>query len=335
MARDSLDDASRAIADGLDPAEIRKEQKQQERTLTSFEAVARKWFNKFKLNWIDSHANRIWRRFEKDIFPWIGKLPISEIAPLELLNCLRRIEERGAVESAHRAMRACSQVFRYAVASGYAQRDPSIDLKGAIPPSKVVHHASITDPQKIGALLRTIDGYEGSFIVRCALKLAPLFFVRPGELRHAEWSEFNFADKEWRIPAEKMKMRIQHIVPLSTQAIDILLELKPYTNDSTYVFPSPRSPERPMSENTFLGALRRLGYSKDEMTGHGFRSMASTLLNEQGYHPDAIERQLAHAEQSKVRAAYNYAKYMPEHRKMMQQWADYLDALKNSATIVR
>ncbi|MDQ5900046.1 MAG: site-specific integrase [Candidatus Rickettsiella isopodorum] len=195
------------------------------------------------------------------------------------------------------------------------------------------HHASITDPVEVGKLLRIIDGYEGFFVTKCALQLAPLFFVRPGELRHAEWGEFDFGKAEWRIPAEKMKMREQHIVPLSIQAITILQELKAFTGDGKYLFPSIRSSKRPMSESTVLGALRRLGYTVDEMTGHGFRSLASTLLNENSWNRDAIERQLAHAERNNIRAAYNYAEYLTERRKMMQWWADYLDELRTQSEV--
>jgi integrase len=207
-------------------------------------------------------------------------------------------------------------------------------LKGALPPTRQRHHASITDPKKIGELLRAVDGYEGSLVTRCALQLASLTFVRPGELRHAEWAEIDLDKAEWRIPAEKMKMRTVHIVPLSNQALKVLNEIKPLTGQGSYVFPGVRTNRRPMSENTVNAALRRLGYSKEEMTGHGFRSMASTILNEQGWHRDAIERQLAHAERNSVRAAYNYAEHLPERIKMMQWWADYLDKLKAGAEIV-
>ncbi len=255
---------------------------------------------------------------------------VAEVTAPELLSALHRVEKRGAIETAHRILQICSQVFRYAIATGRAERNVSVDLIGALAPVKKRHHASITDPVEVGKLLRIIDGYEGFFVTKCALQLAPLFFVRPGELRHAEWSEFDFEKAEWRIPAEKMKMREQHIVPLSTQAITILQELKALTGDGKYVFPSIRSSKRPMSENTVLGALRRLGYTADEMTGHGFRSLASTLLNENSWNRDAIERQLAHAERNNIRAAYNYAEYLPERRKMMQWWADYLDELKNA-----
>jgi integrase len=268
-------------------------------------------------------------RLEQNIFPWIGRRPITEVTAPELLSALRRIEARGANETAHRILKICGQVFRYAIVTGRGERDLSGDLRGALSPVRKKHHASITDPTQVAKLLRAIDGYEGFFVTKCALKLAPLFFVRPGELRRAEWSEFDFEKVEWRIPAEKMKMRQLHIVPLSTQAIAILQELHALTGNGKYLFPGVRTLKRPMSENTVLGALRRLGYTTDEMTGHGFRSMASTLLNEQAWNRDAIERQLAHGERNNIRVAYNYAEYLPERRKMMQHWADYLDELTN------
>jgi integrase len=228
-------------------------------------------------------------------------------------------------------MQNCGQVFRYAIATGRGERDVAADLRGAIPPSKANHHPSIRDPQGVADLLRAIDQYEGSIITRCALQLAPLVFVRPGELRHAEWTEINLERQEWRIPAKKMKMREQHIVPLSRQACATLEELQPLTGgeDGKYVFPSVRSNARAMSENTVNAALRRMGYEKDEMTGHGFRSIASTLLHEQGWPSPIIERQLAHGERNKVKAAYNFAEYLPERREMMQAWADHLDQLKS------
>lgn len=247
---------------------------------------------------------------------------------------MRRVENRGAVETAHRALQNCSQIFRYAIATGRAVRDPGADLRGAIPPSKGKHHASITDQKAIGELLRAINGYQGSLITKCALQLAPLVFVRPGELRKAEWAELNFDSAEWRIPSERMKMREQHIVPLSTQAISILRELQPLTGSGRYVFPGARTNGRPMSENTVNAGLRRLGYTSDQMTGHGFRSMASTLLNEQGWNRDAIERQLAHAEHDAVRAAYNYAEHLPERRRMMQSWANFLEVLTYGAQVI-
>jgi integrase len=270
------------------------------------------------------------------VFPWIGARPIAELAAPELLAILRRIESRGAHDIARRTHNLIGRVFRYAVGHGLCTRDPSrdIELRDVLAPVNVRHHASITDPKEAGALLRAIDGFTGGFVTRCALRLAPLVFVRPGELRHAEWSELDLDKSEWRIPAAKMKMREQHIVPLSAQAVEILREIQLLTGGSRYVFPSERTRERPISENTVNAALRRLGYTKDEMTGHGFRSMASTLLHELG-HPDAvIERQLAHAERNKVAAAYNHAEFLPERRAMMQQWADYLDALKTGASVI-
>jgi integrase len=225
--------------------------------------------------------------------------------------------------------------LRFAVATGRAERDPSRDLGGALAPTKEKHLASITDPQEIGALLRAIDAYEGSWITRCALRLSPLVFVRPGELRGAQWAEFDFEKSEWRIPAERMKMRVQHVVPLSTQAIAVLRDLQQLTGRFALAFPGVRSRFRPMSDNTVTAALRRMGYSGQDMTGHGFRSMASTLLNEQGWNRDAIERQLSHGERDAVRAAYNYAQHLPERREMMQAWADFLDQLKTQKTATK
>ncbi len=336
QARAARERARKQLAENADPGYAKQLSKRsaKEAAENSFEAIAREWFTKFSTKWSDSHAKRILRRLEKDVFPWIGKRPIAEIAAQELLTLLRRMENRGAIETAHRANQNCGQIFRYAIATGRAERDPSADLKGAIPPPKKKHHASIIKPSQIGELLRAIDGYHGHFVTKCALRLAPLVFVRPGELRHAEWSEIDLDKAEWRIPAEKMKMRVMHIVPLSKQAIEVLYELQALTGDGKYVFPSVRSAKRPMSENTVLGALRRLGYTSTEMTGHGFRSMASTLLNEQGWNPDAIERQLAHGERNTVRAAYNYAEYLPERKKMMQEWADYLEGLAADVKIL-
>ena len=268
------------------------------------------------------------------IFPWLGNSPIKNITAPELLTALRRIEAKGSIDTAHRAKQNCGQIFRYAIATGRAERDPSGDLRGAIPPASGKHMATITDPKEIAGLLRSIDDYRGSIVTRCALRLAPLVFVRPGELRHAEWGEISFETAEWRIPAEKMKAGVLHIVPLSRQSLDVLQEIQPLTGHGKYVFPSPRTDSRPMSNNAILSALRRMGYAKEEMSGHGFRSMASTLLNEQGWNRDAIERQLAHAERNSVRAAYNYAEFMPERKEMMQAWADYLEEIKAVANII-
>jgi integrase len=296
--------------------------------------IAREWHTKFSASWAASHGNKIIRRFELYVFPWLGDRQIKSITAPDLLTVLRRIEAKGTLDTAHRTKQNCGQVLRYAVATGRAERDPSADLRGALPPASGKHMATITDPKEIAGLLRSIDDYRGSIVTRCALQLAPLFFVRPGELRHAEWSEFNLDTAEWRIPAEKMKASVLHIVPLSRQAQGVLREIHPLTGHGRYVFPSPRTDSRPMSSNAILSALRRMGFAKDEMSGHGFRSMASTLLNEQGWNRDAIERQLAHAERNSVRAAYNYAEFMPERKKMMQAWADYLEGIKAGAKII-
>lgn len=334
-ARQRRDQASALLANGIDPSETKKAQKAAGNQETeTFEIIAREWYAKFSPSWATSHAKTTIRRLEFFIFPWLGARPVKTITAPELLAALRRIEAKGALETAHRVKQVCGQVFRYAIATGRAERDPSGDLRGAIPPASGKHMATITDPKEIAGLLRSIDDYRGGIVTRCALQLAPLVFVRPGELRQAEWSEFNLETAEWRIPAEKMKAGAVHIVPLSRQALDILREIHPLTGHGRYVFPSPRTDSRPMSSNAILSALRRMGYAKDEMSGHGFRSMASTLLNEQGWNRDAIERQLAHAERNSVRAAYNYAEFMPERKKMMQAWADYLEGIKSGAKII-
>lgn len=334
-ARELRDEARKLIAKGIDPSAVRKgEVAQATEEATTFELVARQWHEKFNPKWTPGHAARILTSLEKDAFPWIGPKAIRSILPPEVLSVARRVEARGAVESSHRLVGNMSMVFRYAVAAGLADSDPTRDLRGALAPTNEKHHASITEPGAVGELLRTIETYKGSLITRCALRFAPLTFVRPGELRHAEWSEFNLEAAEWRIPAHKMKMRTQHIVPLSQQALAVLKEIKPLTGEGRYVFPSERTATRPMSENTVNAALRRLGYAKDQMTGHGFRSIASTLLNELGWNKDAIERQLAHAERNNVRAAYNFAEFLPERRRMMQAWADHLDSLREGRKVV-
>lgn len=330
------DELLKKVAKDVDPGAERRADKLKRHATSdnSFEAIGREWFDKFSPDWSSSHRSRSQNRLEKDVYPWLGKKPINSITPVELLMVLRDIEGRGAVDTAHRVKQLCGQIFRYAVATGRAERDPSQDLKGALPRTKTKHFASITEPKAIGELLRAISGYNGNAEVRTALKIAPYVFVRPGELRHAEWSEFDFEKSEWRIPAEKMKMGVQHIVPLSEQVVTLLKELKPLTGYDKYLFPSNRTKARPISENTLNAALRRLGYSKDEMTSHGFRSMASTLLNEQGWNHDAIERQLAHAEKNGVRASYNYAEYLPVRKEMMQSWADYLDSLAAGGKVI-
>ncbi len=328
-ARTKRNAARSLLAKEIDPGLLKQERKRTNKIAAenNFEGIAREWHAKFSPQWSPKHSFRVINQLEKEIFPWLGRRAISEVSAPELLSALRRVENRGAIETAHRTHQICGQVFRYAIATGRAERDLSLDLRGALPPSRKKHHATLTDPNAIGELMRAIKDYEGHFVTKCALRLASILFVRPGELRKAEWSEFDLNSAEWRIPPEKMKMRVTHIVPLSHQAVLILNELFPLTGNRKYVFPSVRTFARPMSENTVNAALRRLGYTKDEICGHGFRSMASTLLNEHGWNRDAIERQLAHAERNNIRAAYNYAEYLPERRKMMQHWADYLDEI--------
>ncbi len=337
-ARKRAGEARQALHEGRDPSAERKAEKERARIVgdTCFEAIARVWLAKVGPTLAESTRKKQTVFLEGDVFPWIGARPIAELAAPDLLAVLRRIESRGAADIARRTHNLIGRVFRYAVGHGFCTRDPSrdIELRDVLAPVTVRHHASITDPKEVGALLRAIDGYQGVFTVRCALRLAPLVFVRPGELRQAEWTELDFEKAEWRIPAGKMKMGEQHIVPLSKQAVAVLREIQPLTGSGRYLFPSERTRERPISENTVNAALRRLGYSKDEMTGHGFRSMASTLLHELGYPHAVIEAQLAHAERNRVAAAYNFAQYLPERRRMMQEWADYLDRLKAGADVI-
>lgn len=335
QARERRDDARKLLANSIDPGAVKKARKVAGVALAenSFEVVAREWLLKFSKDWKDSHTKTIKARLENDAFPWLGARPIGEITAPELLTVLRRIESRGALDSAHRVSAISGQVFRYAIATGRAQRDPSADLKGALPPHKGKHLAAITDPVKIGKLMRDIEGYRGSFVVRCALRVAPMVFLRPIELSRAEWAEIDLDKAEWRIPADKMKMKALHIIPLPTQTVAILRELQPLTGAGQYLFPNVRTSKLPMAGNTLLAAIRAMGYNSTEMTAHGFRHMASTLLNEQGFNADAIERQLAH-KASGIRATYNAAEYLPERRRMMQHWADYLGGLAAGADVI-
>ncbi|MGH8289718.1 MAG: tyrosine-type recombinase/integrase [Steroidobacteraceae bacterium] len=327
-ARDAREEARKLLGTGVDPSSRRKLEKVAQ--ANTFEAVAREWLSLQERTLSDSTLSRERSRLERFIFPHLGGRPIAQITPPEFLAVLRRIGLRGTNDSAHRTRSICSRVLRYAVATGRAERDCTADLRGALPPVTGSHFAAITEPAKIGELLRAIDGYVGQPSTAFALRLTPYVFVRPGELRQATWSEFDLKVGEWRIPGERMKMKAAepHLVPLSRQALDILRGLQPITGHGRYLFPSLRSATRPISDNTINAALRRLGYSGEEMTGHGFRSMASTALNEQGWHPDLIELQLAHAERNKVRGAYNRAQRLRERRQMMQAWADYLDRLR-------
>jgi integrase len=328
-ARDRRDEARKLIADGVDPSEHRKALKaaSTNRASNSFEIVTREWFAKFSTEWAASHKDRIIRLFERDIFPIIGGRPISELTAPDLLTALRRIEARGALDTAHRARGICGQVFRYAVATGRCERDPSGDLRGALPPVKGKHFAATTDPLKLAGILRAMDGYEGDLIVRSALRLVPLVFVRPRELRMAEWKHIDLSAAEWRFTVTKTD--VPHIVPLCRQAVRILRQLHPLTGEGHYVFPGARTSKRPMSENAILAAMRRMGIAKEEMTGHGFRAVARTILDEVlGFRPDFIEHQLAHAVRDPNGRAYNRTAHLAERRKMMQKWADYLYKLK-------
>jgi integrase len=333
--RDRRDASRKLLAKGIDPSENRKAMKsaRADMAANSFEVLAREWFAKFSASWVTNHSDRIIRRFERDIFPWIGARPITEVTALELLTVVRRIENRGALETAHRALGNCGQVFRYAAATGRADRDLSSDLRGALPPVKGEHFAATTEPKRVAEILRAMDGYEGTLTVRCALRLAPLVFVRPGELRKAEWTNIDLDAQEWRYTVTKTNT--PHIVPLSRQAVEILRELQPLTGRGRFVFPGARSNGRPMSDNAILAAMRRMSIGKDEMSGHGFRAVARTILDEVlGVRPDYIEHQLAHAVRDPNGRAYNRTAHLPERRKMMQQWADYLDELKSGAQII-
>ena len=331
-AREKRDAARTLIADGIDPSAQRKAERAA--LAQSFEGVAKEWLELQTKSLAPETISILTARLDSGLYPYIGSRPISAITAQELLVALRRIEARGRHETAHRVRALAGRVFRYAVATGRAHHDVAADLKGALAPVKSKHFASVTDPARVGELMRAIHGYSGHPVTALALKLAPLVFVRPGELRAAEWPEFDLENAEWRIPGERMKMGEPHLVPLSRQALAILRELQPLARGGRYLFPSLRTRDRPMSDNTINAALRRMGYTSQEQTGHGFRSMASTLLNEQGFPPDVIELQLAHTERNKVRAAYNKAQRLPERRKMMQAWADYLDGLRSGGDVV-
>lgn len=336
-AREKRDEARKLLTDGIDPGAQRKATKaaRADAVGNSFEAVTREWFAKQSPGWAPTHADKIIQRMEKDVFPWLGGRPMTDISAPDLLATVRRIEARGALDTAHRALQNCGQIFRYAVATGRAQRDPTGDLRGALPPKRGGHFASITEPAEVGALLRAIDGFRGTLIVQAALKLGPLVFVRPGELRKAEWSEFDFDKAEWRIPAERMKSKREHIVPLSLQAAAILQDLQPLTGKRRHVFAG-RDPLKPMSGAAVNAALRRMGYdTKTEITGHGFRAMARTILHEElGVDRDVIEHQLAHRVPDALGTAYNRTKFLKERKAMMQRWADYLDRLKKGADVL-
>jgi integrase len=323
-ARERRGQARKALAAGNDPGEIKREAKRAliQKHQSTFEVVAREWHTHRLAKWSPDHATKILKRLETHVFNRIGPRPIADITTAELLSVMRKIEEHGA-EIAHRLLQICGQVFTYAVVTQRVSINPAVSLRGALKPVVKNNHAFLK-PNELPEYLKKLEGYDGAFQTKAALRFLLLTFVRTGELRGAAWSEIDFDKAEWRIPAERMKMRDPHIVPLSRQAIALLKELKPVTGNWQYVFPNQHKPSGQMSENTILYALYRMGYHS-RATGHGFRSTASTILNENEFPPDVIERQLAHSERDKVRAAYNHAQYLPERRKMMQWWADYLD----------
>ncbi len=334
-ARDRRHKARKLLEGFVDPGEYRQEILEQLRTsaANTFEVVAREWFEQREPTWAKSHSSKIIARLENDVFPWIGTKPIASITPPQVLEVARRIVGRGVVETAHRALATCGQIFRYAVATGRAERDVTADLRGALPPIKRKHFAAVTEPVQAATLLRQIYGYAGSVVVRSALQLAPLVFVRPGELRFAKWSDINLDIAEWRYVVTKTETR--HIVPLARQAVEILRDLYPLTGGGVYAFPSARSRrgDRPMSDNAVLAAMRGMGIGKEEMCGHGFRAMARTMLDEiLGYRPELIEQQLAHQVRDPNGRAYNRTKHLDERKIMMQDWADYLDRLRFGET---
>ncbi|MEZ5566503.1 MAG: tyrosine-type recombinase/integrase [Gammaproteobacteria bacterium] len=335
-ARELLAEARKLLGNGIDPSVERKQAKLalNESTANTFEAIAQEWFDSRKGAWSPSHSEKVIGRLKNHVYRTLGKRGIRTITGPEVVALAKGIAAKSP-DTARRVLQVMGQVFRYAMRSHRADHDPTHKLFEILPArdSDRRHFAAITEPQAVGALLRAIDGFEGQYVTRCALKLAPLLFVRPGELRHAEWTEIDLEAAEWRIPAAKMKMRREHRVPLSKPAIAILRELQAVTGRGRYVFPSLRTTAKPMSENTLNAALRRMGYAQSEMCAHGFRSLASTNLHELGYASHVIEAQLAHVDSNEVRKAYNQAEHWPERKQMMQKWAVYLEGLRSGAKV--
>lgn len=334
-ARERRDANRKLLADGIDPCAHKQAVKaaRAENHGNTFKVVALEWHTKNAQKWAPEHADRVISRLKNEVFPRVGTRPISELSAAEILSVVQRVESRGLVDTAHRILGHFSQIFRYAVATRRADRDPTPDLRGALSPVKVEHFAATTDLKRLGEILQAMDHYRGTFPVKCALKLAPLLFVRPGELRKAEWADFDLETGEWRYFVTKTKSH--HIVPLSTQAKEILRDLQPLTGRGRFVFPCARSGERPMSDNTINAALRRMDIGKNEMTAHGFRAVARTIGDETlGFRVDFLEHQLAHAVKDPNGRAYNRTAHLAERRKMMQAWSDFLDKLKSGTTIV-
>ena len=336
-ARQRRESARELLADGIDPSAAKSQEKQARASaaVNTFEAVAREWLMKTATQRMTTTQSKITTWLEKDVIPYIGKMPIADVGPRDVLAALRKMEARGALDSVQRVKQICGQVFRYAVATGSAERDVTQDLKGALAKATPGNFAAITEPIKAGELMRSIFDYSGHHCTVAALKLSPLVFVRPGELRTAEWAEIDLSVAEWRIPGIKMKMKADHIVPLCTQAVAILLDLQAITGHGKFVFPSIRTGERPMSENTINAALRGMGYAADVHSAHGFRAMARTIMDEVlGERVDLIEHQLAHAVKDPNGRAYNRTAHLPARRLMMQRWGDHLDKLRMGATVI-
>jgi integrase len=337
-ARDKRDRARSLLASDppIDPSENRKAEKASQQTNgeNSFEVIAREWWQTHMKNKAATHKDKVIRRFELYLFPWIGNKPIADITAPQMLQVVKRIESLNKLETAHRALQTAGQVFRYAVQTGRAIRDVTADLKGALPPTSIKHMAAFTEPSQIAELLRAIESFSGTLTVQCALKLSPLVFVRPSELRQARWKDINLDTQEWRYVVSKTKT--DHLVPLSTQAVEILRTIHPVSGDGEYVFQGGHSPLRPMSEAAVNAALKRMGYdTQNDITGHGFRAMARTILHERlNIDPHIIEHQLAHKVPDTLGAAYNRTKFIEQRRTMMQEWADYLDKLKSGAKVL-
>ena len=345
-ARLRRDDARKLLAHGISPGEARKAEKQsQTQQAETFEAIALEWYNRQVPVWAATHAATVISRLKRDVFPHVGSRPISELKATDMLQVFRKIEAREKIETAHRVKSICGQVFRYAVATGRAERDCTADLRGTLTPVIPKHHAALTDPKEVAPFLRAIDDYDGSFTVKCAMRLSALVFLRPGELRWAEWTEFDLDAGEWNVPIERMKLKKRlkesrkgekHLVPLAQQAVEILKALKPVTGGGKYLFPSMTTNLKPISDNTINQAIRRMGYDKDEMTAHGFRAMARTILEEVLHvKPEIIEHQLAHVVRDSLGRAYNRTTHLAARKMMMQQWADYLDGLKTGAKVIK
>lgn len=337
-ARSRREEAKKLLANDppIDPSENRKNNKAITKlnTENSFELVAREWWKSHMANKADSHKEKVIRRFEIYLFPWIGNKPINSLTAPQVLEVIKRIEKQNKLETAHRTLQTAGQVFRYAVQTGRAIRDVTADLKGALPPTVVKHFAAFTDPKDVAELLRAFDGFNGTFTVQCALKLSPLVFVRPSELRQARWADIDLNAGTWQYLVSKTKTN--HLVPLSTQAIQILREIHPLSGHGEFVFQGGHSPLKPMSESAINAALKRMGYdTQTEHTGHGFRAMARTVLHERlNIDPHILEHQLAHKVPDALGTAYNRTKFIQQRKVMMQTWADYLDELKAGAKLL-